>query len=72
MTADSNADLMRAAGVEKMARAIWQHEKDNYIEYPDRPTFPDFDDERDNWIGQATAALAAWEAHLAEQKKSPG
>lgn len=50
MTTDTHSDLMRAAGIEKMKRAM------NKV-----AGLPDSD--IDAWHEHASAALAAWEEH---------
>ena len=61
----TGADLARAAGIEKMARAMWNASSE-MVSWDD--VLPEL---QTMYLMAATAALAAWEAHLAETKK-PG
>ena len=79
MTADT--DLMRAEGLEKMARAICvargMNPNDsvtrNLIRIMGNTATIDsfYAPQWEDYIDDATAALAAWEAHLAETEKAP-
>ena len=71
LRADSltHEDLQRAAGVEKMARAM----ADDWLG-PGAwggKFYPMSERERNTWLAHATAALAAWERHCDEIKKAP-
>lgn len=73
MTADS--DLMRAEGLEKMARAICEAHGYDPDEYAERHVMCTADNQRvPHWMvykEEATAALAAWEEHCTEMQKAP-
>ena len=74
MTADTpTAADHRAAGIEKMARAMAAFEGWNSwgeaVDFNDTLSGNEPEDERQHYIALATAALAAWEAH--EKQKTP-